>query len=292
MNNEPAEEPDPENDRTWSFLPSPSTLGHWLAKHAIDGTVTVYAPPGVSITEDWDDDSLLHWREARWSHASLLDAQEPPTHVRRLSGLADAVALVPADALADRGVHRWMVEATELHADALERLALMQEAQGDEASKSLAAKLKRIVRAHRKQAARAGDQLSSFPLSAQDVARLVEQRPRSLVAQIERSVAQAQELPHLAAVVADLEERYGTEFVRDALVTLLYARDRSRSWQMTRPARHARRTARRQARKLKRVLTDDLSLADLTGPAPTDTRDNLPANGSSSESCGRSSKHL
>ena len=222
--------------------------------------MTVYAPPGVSIVEDWDDPQLLHWREGVWLQAEHMDDLQPPARIRRLTSLHDVVALVPAEvpaeALGDTDVHAWIVAATEGHADAIERLSLLQEAQPAEGVRALTESLRRVAREHRQQAAEGARTLSGVDLSAHDVAKVVEQQPDSVVAVVERLLSTEERLPALAEAVGALNARYGSEPVQDAVLSLLFAKQHSHSWQVTKPVREAHRTTRRTVRRMRRLLRE------------------------------------
>src|SRR4051794_23470951 len=102
----------------WALLSSARTLGPWLVRRDASA-VTVFAAPGIAVNESWDSDDLFHWRTGTWSDPVRFDEGDPPDRVRRLAGLAEALRLVPADALPQRDVHLLMIAATEAHADAL-----------------------------------------------------------------------------------------------------------------------------------------------------------------------------
>jgi hypothetical protein len=251
---EGSEAPEDDEERNpgprWTFLTSSSGLGQWLAHFDARGELTAYAPPGVAVSESWDDEGLMYWRTARWSTVEQLDGLEPPIDSRRLSGLVEAVQLVPEDALPDTDIHRWMIEATEAYADSLRRLARMKDAQADPQASALSDQLKRVIQVHQGQAALAAHQFSARPMSAQQIAELVAQDPDSLVAQTERLLKDEEELPEFAAAVRALERQSDKDSVLEALTTLVFAKHHSRSFQYMGPVRDASRTVRRLKRAL------------------------------------------
>jgi hypothetical protein len=242
---------------SWVLLPSSVGLGTWLACRNADASVKVLAPPGVPIDENWDDERLLGWRVAYWPSNRSFEYNAPAQSTRSLDDLAQALELVPNDALGDRSAHRWMIVATESHADALERLVLIQEVEpGREVQQAVAA-LRQVVRRHREQSAHCSSGFSasvSDKQSAHEVAQVLVDQPTSVPALIERDLKREPHLRTFASAVRELEREHGRDSVQEALTGLLFAKQHSSSWRFSGYVREAKRSTRRVARAARRLV--------------------------------------
>lgn len=254
-------EPGAGEPASWFFRPSQTGLGSWLTFFGCDVRVMVLAPPGVPIAEEWDDERLLGWRVAIWNDCSSFEDNAIPLEIRHLSGLPEALALVPDNALAESSAHAWMVGATEAHADAIERLAMLQEHQSGDGVADAAARLRRVARSHREQAARCLTQppfLLTGDRSAHEVAQVVVNQPNSVPALIDRDLNREPHLSMFVAALNQIEREHGEQSVRDALTGLLFAKHYSSSWKFTGHVREARRSTRRAVRSLRRLASEQL----------------------------------
>ena len=245
----------------WALVLSPAGFGQWLAHRDGAAAVRILAPPGVPVMEEWDDAQLLTWRLADWPDATSFENNRAPTEIKTLTELSDALTEVPPDALADRSAHTWMIIATEAHADALERLAIVQEHQPGEGVASAVHEIRRVVRRHREQAAAcmSPQLLIGGDRSAHDVAQVLVDRPGSVPALIDRNLNEESQLTSFAAALEEIERKYGEQSVRDALAGLLFAKHHSSSWRVTAHVREARRSTRRWGRQLRRVAAEQVA---------------------------------
>jgi hypothetical protein len=211
----------------------------------------------VPIDESWDDEQLLSWRVAQWSSNRAFEDNAAAQSTQSLASLGDALELVPSDALGDRSAHRWMIVATESHADALERLVLIQETEPAAEAKQSAAALRQVVRRHREQAAQCSSGFSSSVSdkhSAHEVAQVLVEQPTSVPALIERDLKREPQLRTFASAVRELEREHGRDSVQDALTGLLFAKQHSSSWRVSGYVRETKRSTRRAARAARRLL--------------------------------------
>jgi hypothetical protein len=253
------------------LLPSPSSLGQWLASEIAGGGLVVLAPPGVPLFEPRDSEELWHWRRAVWSHADCFDFATRPESVTRLGSLASALERVPHDGLGDVDAHVWMITATESHADALERLSILLATEPGPGVVEAVANLRRVVRRHREQAAQCSRQQSwlvSEDRSPQELARVVMNDPNGVVARVEQELSEQTQLTQFAAALEQTEHEFGEVLVRDALTSLVFAKHHSYSFRVTKHVRVAHRTLRHRVRDVQRLvaIAQDLRASD-EGPS-------------------------
>lgn len=265
---------DAQRPARWHLAPSPSGLGHWLVCRDARGDVAAFAPPGVPVHEAWDDPALLAWRSARWPGEEAYAAGDAPLRVRRLpQGVTGLLRLVPRDAVADLDdAHGWVISATQAHADALERLVLLQEADPGEGTAEAVARLRAVIRGHREEAAAAAAVLAPEDRTPDEVARGVEREPASVAARVDRDLNHAPGLTEFAAAVAEAERTHGHDQVVGALTGLLYAKHHSMSWRVTRPIRQAHKSARIGMRALRRHARGEMSRLRGNPPAAVPRR--------------------
>jgi hypothetical protein len=240
----------------WALWPSTSGLGQWIIYVNDNGTLLAFAPPGIALHERWDSTDLFEWRQATWQSLDHVDLA-PPAETVRLASLGEALTRVPGNAIEGLNLHRWMIKATEAHADALERLAQLQEHEPGSQTAEAVAALREVAARHRFEATecsrRARPSRPSDP-TPHDLASAIANDPQGLLARIEELLDRSQHLSGLCASLTELADQYGTLTVLEAVASLAFAKQNSQSWRVTHYVRESRLVARRATRHMKSEL--------------------------------------
>jgi hypothetical protein len=214
----------------WRVGPGPFGRGNCISTSQAGAATMILAPPGVPLAPPEAVIDLARWRFARWTSGGIVSAPEALT-------VEEALTIAPCR-------RAWILDRT--------REQYERDAAADHFNVDLESSLVEIafagaprrIFARRDDARRCLDAIAKdgiSPLKIADygphaLAAFVGACPaRAPIKELARAANRPLDLSEFRAHVARVTEDVGTEPVRDALIALLHARARCRSWRYSRP---------------------------------------------------------
>ena len=212
---------------TWKVGPGPFGRGDCLSERQADGVTLILAPPGVPLAPPEPVNDLVCWRFARWAAGRMVASPQTLT-------LSEALRVVPSQ-------RSWIVARAREHHERNLETGLIPALEEDEAWLSDSS-----TRADRRLLYQEADRLPLYSafwelpgVAASSCAHRFAHFVRSCAddAPIKKIARETNNRsaawPEFRDQVALLAQRDGADAVREAVVALLYARSRSRSWRLT-----------------------------------------------------------